>query len=543
MDQQIPITKTKRAATYIRCSSDEAKKEGYSPDTQREKTKRFIEDNGWQLNENHIYSDIGFSGGTEKRPDLQRLLKDAKDKEFDVIIVYRMDRFFRNLRLLLNTVGELRELGIEFKSVTEPFDTSTPTGRAMFANAGIFAEWMREVGLESRNEGMIKAMKEGKYLGGTPPYGYDRDDKTQKLKKNKDEITIIKMLFSWVATDKLSEYKIQQKINAMKIPTKWDNLGRNKKTGSKCWWNRRTIGRILRNEVYATGIYYYCKHKNSGRVHGENNLRPKNEWIRVEDRNLKIIPQSIFERVQKQLKSNKELAPRNTKQIYVLQHKIICGYDGYRYQSAMRHYANRQGEAGTKYYFCCGIRTYFTPKHCSAPSISESRIVPPVWDKLKEVLANPETIVQELREYFDRNNRNDQIKDQLERTRGNLRALEAKKERYAELYAEGSIKRDFYDKKIEECEKPIEGLQKEEERLSQLLLTEEEQQQRVQAMEQLHDRLKGKLENATYEIKREILQRLVGKIVKTEDKLDIEFNIPFTAQVSPEVCSDNRRVD
>ena len=157
-------------------------KQGYSPETQKEKTEELINTDGNQLDKEYIYSDLGCSGATDKRPGLQKLLTDARNDEFDIVYVYRMDRFFRNLRLLLNTVGELRDLGIEFKSVTEPFDTSTPTGRAMFANVGVFAEWMREVGLESRNEGMIKAMEEGKWLGGTPPYGYKLNKETQKIR-------------------------------------------------------------------------------------------------------------------------------------------------------------------------------------------------------------------------------------------------------------------------------------------------------------------------------------------------------------------------
>ncbi|MEA1964754.1 MAG: recombinase family protein, partial [Candidatus Aerophobetes bacterium] len=100
--------KQKKAAIYVRCSSDEAKKEGYSPETQKERIQQSIEGNGWQTNNNYIYSDIGFSGSTDKRPELQRLLRDARNKEFNIVIVYRMDRFFRNLRLLLNTVAELR---------------------------------------------------------------------------------------------------------------------------------------------------------------------------------------------------------------------------------------------------------------------------------------------------------------------------------------------------------------------------------------------------------------------------------------------------
>jgi len=547
VEGQPQIVKPKRAATYIRCSSDEAKKEGYSPETQREKVQQNIKENGWQIDNNHIYSDIGFSGGTDKRPGLQQLLQDARNKEFDVVVVYRMDRFFRNLRLLLNTVGELRDLGIEFKSVTEPFDTSTPTGRAMFANVGVFAEWMREIGLESRDEGMIKAMKEGKWLGGTPPYGYKLNKDAQKLELDKEEVPVIKIIYKWLVDDKLSEYKIQKKINSMGVPTKFDRLGRKKKTESKCWWNRRTIGRILRNEIY-TGTFYYRKQKHLGRVKSGNNLRPKEEWIRVEDKNIQIISQKIFEKAQQQLKKNKELSSRNTKQVYVLQHKIICGLDGYHYQCATRHYHSKKtGDSRkTKYYFCTGIRSYFSPKGCSAPTISESRILPPVWDKLKEIFTNPEIIMQELEDYLKQRGKKNQIQQKLNSIENILNSFNTKRERYAELYAESSITKDFYDKKIQECEKEIEGLQKEKEKLSHLLLTEEERQKRIKSIKELYLQLEESLESATYEVKVEILQRLVEKIVKTDNKLDIEFNIPFDESYlkpTSECLTDSRRMD
>src|SRR3989344_2611221 len=204
----------KRAAIYIRVSSDEAKKEGYSPETQEEKLRGFVMANNYELNEKHVYNvDLGCSGSTDKRPGLQKLLKDANNKEFDIILVYRQDRFFRNLRLLLNTVADLRELGIEFKSLTEPFDTTTPTGRAMFANAGVFAEWMREVGLESRDEGMKKAMADGKWLRGTAPFGDKFNREIQKLEIDEEESKVVKMIFEWVVFEKLSKYKVRQRLN------------------------------------------------------------------------------------------------------------------------------------------------------------------------------------------------------------------------------------------------------------------------------------------------------------------------------------------
>jgi len=546
VEEQSQIIKPKRAAIYIRCSSDEAKKEGYSPETQREKVQQNINENGWQIDNNHIYSDIGFSGSTDNRPGLQQLLQDARNKEFDVIVVYRMDRFFRNLRLLLNTVGELRDLGIEFKSVTEPFDTSTPTGRAMFANVGVFAEWMREIGLESRDEGMIKAMKAGKWLGGTPPYGYKFNKNTQKLEIDKEEVPVIKMIYKWQVDDKLSEYKIQKKINSMGIPTKFDRLGRRKKTGSKNWWNRRAIGRILRNEIY-TGTLYYRKQKHPARVKSENNLRPKEEWIKVEDKNLQIISPKIFEKAQQQLIKNKELSSRNTKQVYVLQHKIICGLDGYHYQCATRYYHSKKtGDSReTKYYFCTGNRSYFSPKKCPAPTISESRILPPVWDKLKEILTNPEVIMKELEDYFKQKGKKNQIQQKLNSIENALNSFKIKRERYAELYAEGSITKDFYDKKIQECEREIQGLQKENEKLSYLLLTEEERRKRIKSVKELYLQLKESLESAAYEVKVEVLQRLVEKIVKTDNKLDIELKIPFDESYlkpTSKSLTDNRRI-
>ena len=537
----------KRAAIYIRCSSDEAKKEGYSPKTQREKLEEFVERNGWQLDKQHIYDeDIGFSGGSDKRPGLQRLLREARNKEFDIVVVYRLDRFFRNLRLLLNTLEELKTLGVDFKSATESFDTATLSGEVTLTALGMAADLVRKITMGSRNEGMIKAMKEGKWLGGTPTYGYRLNKETQKLEINEEEAAIVRMFFGWLIDDKLSEYKIQQKINAMKIPTKFDNLGRDKKTKSKCWWNRRAIGRILRNEIY-TGIFYYRKYKYLGRVKGQSNLRPREEWIKVEDPALQIIKPELFEKALQQLKKNKEMSPRNTKQVYALQHKMVCGFDSYCYQCATRYYFNRHGHSETKYYFCSGNRGYFTPNRCSAPSISESRILPPVWEKLKETLENPKAVMQDLNDYLSRGNRKNQIQEELISIRNSLDSSDTSRERYAELYAEGSIKKEFYDKKIQECERETERIRKEEKKLSQLLLTEEEKEKRTASARGLYRQLKEYFENdITYEIKRGILQRLVGKIIKTDDKLDIEFDLPFTyspLQLTPKVCSDSRRMD
>jgi len=139
----------------------------------------------------------------------------------------------------VNTAHELRDLGILI-SVTEPFNTSTPTGRASLHLLGTMAEWQREVNLEARNEGALKAVKEGKWVGsGLPPFGYDFDPKTQRLKINEDEARVVRMVFEWLVSDGLTVYQIQKRLNEMKIPTKFDRIERKKKTG-RGWWQPLT---------------------------------------------------------------------------------------------------------------------------------------------------------------------------------------------------------------------------------------------------------------------------------------------------------------
>jgi len=556
-NKEVSALKQKRVAIYVRCSSEEAKKsakfgdnksgeKGYSPETQEKAVRKFIENNNYQLVEDCIYHDIGYSGGTEKRPELQQLLKDAKGKRFDMVIVYRQDRFFRNLRKLLNFLDELSEVGIGVKSVTEEFaDYSTPTGRAALQVFGTMAEWQRNITAESRNAGMLRAMKDGKWLGGTPSYGFKFNRGTQKLEIDKEEVVVVRMLYSWLVDERLSMYKIQDKINKMGIPTKYDRMGwsHKKKTGSKCWWNRETVKRILTNEIYI-GVHYYRKYKNPARIKKKSNLRPREEWIKVEVPVL--ISRELFEKAQQQLRKNKELSPRKTKKIYAFQHKIVCGLDNYKYQC-------ESNGKGVKYYFCTGIRKALHPdtKRCFAPAVSESRILPPIWDTLKQLLSKPEAVMKNLDEYRNQENRGATFRQQLDAVEKNLMAYRRKKERYAELYAEASINRDFYNKKIDKCNKEEEKLLEDKDRLSQLLISEEEKLKRMKSVKELYRRIKDELEGATYKTKVKIIKNLVEKITLIKDRIEIEFNLPSefsslqpqTERETSSFCEHSPRMD
>ncbi|MDP2940087.1 MAG: recombinase family protein, partial [Candidatus Omnitrophota bacterium] len=119
-----------KIAIYIRVSTEDQAKEGYSLEVQREYLESFAMREGYEIFK--VYCDDGISAYSTRRPALQKLLADAKGKSFGLVLAYKIDRFSRNLKDLLMLVDELLSYGAGFKSATEPFDTTTSAGKLMF---------------------------------------------------------------------------------------------------------------------------------------------------------------------------------------------------------------------------------------------------------------------------------------------------------------------------------------------------------------------------------------------------------------------------
>lgn len=149
---------SKLAAIYLRVSRADQ-----NSGLQLDETSSFVKRREWKLE--HQFADEGISGATAKRPGFRALMEAARQKRFGVIVVYRSDRLFRSLRELVNTVAQLDELGIGFVSVTEPFDTTTSTGKLMLQLVGAFAEFERNVIRERTTSGVAAARRRGATLG------------------------------------------------------------------------------------------------------------------------------------------------------------------------------------------------------------------------------------------------------------------------------------------------------------------------------------------------------------------------------------------
>src|SRR5215467_5611292 len=150
----------KRAALYMRVST---KGHGQTTETQALALQEYAQRRGFEIAGE--YRDEGISGAKDSRPSLDRLMKDARSRKFDVVIVARFDRFARSVSHLLRALEEFSHLGVDFVSVSEAIDTSTPMGRMVFTVRGAVAELERNLIKERVHMGISRARKQGKALG------------------------------------------------------------------------------------------------------------------------------------------------------------------------------------------------------------------------------------------------------------------------------------------------------------------------------------------------------------------------------------------
>jgi DNA invertase Pin-like site-specific DNA recombinase len=150
----------KRAALYMRVST---KGHGQTTETQALPLREYAEHRGFGIASE--YRDDGISGSKDSRPALDRLMKDARARKFDVVIVARFDRFARSVSHLLRALEEFNHLGIDFVSLSESIDTSTPMGKVIFTVLGAVAELERNLIKERVHMGISRARKQGKQLG------------------------------------------------------------------------------------------------------------------------------------------------------------------------------------------------------------------------------------------------------------------------------------------------------------------------------------------------------------------------------------------
>ena len=159
MENAMSTTDQKRVALYARVSTAKKDESGefiQDPEVQLQALREYARQQGWTVSSEYVDR---ASGAKEKRPALDRLMADARIKKFDVVLVWKFDRFARSLKMLVDSLALFQELGIDFISYKENIDTTTSMGRLIFHINSAYAEFEREI-IRDRVMAGIKAKRE-----------------------------------------------------------------------------------------------------------------------------------------------------------------------------------------------------------------------------------------------------------------------------------------------------------------------------------------------------------------------------------------------
>ncbi len=302
----------KKVAIYIRVSTQEQAQEGFSIPAQRERLINYSKAKDWIIYE--IYVDGGFSGSSLSRPAIQKLIDNVNN--FDIVLVYKLDRLSRSQKDTLYLIEDVFiKNNVDFVSMNESFDTSTPFGRAMIGILSVFAQLERETIKERSELGRIERAKEGLYHGGGYPVGYDYID--GKLVINEYEAMQVREV-----------YELYLKGDGItKIIDHMMQKGYKHRQGS--WKHVSSILSILDSPVYCGNIVF--KDKVYPGVHEP------------------IISKEIFEKVQNMRSRKRELFAKTNNSASLLAGLIWCGNCGARY-------APRVATGGNHSYYSCYSR-------------------------------------------------------------------------------------------------------------------------------------------------------------------------------------------
>lgn len=148
---------------------------------QLDELKEYVKRRGWTLGQ--TYQDKGFTGSNTRRPEFNNLMAEARQRKFDILLVWKLDRFCRSLKDLIVTIDELENLNIDFVSYKDTqFDTTSPSGRLVFNIIGSVAEFEREIIRERVIAGLDKAKRKGKTLGRKKKLSSALLDKAKKMR-------------------------------------------------------------------------------------------------------------------------------------------------------------------------------------------------------------------------------------------------------------------------------------------------------------------------------------------------------------------------
>lgn len=403
---------------YVRVSTAEQAKEGYSIGEQTERLQKYCEAHGWNIY--NIYTDAGYSGASMDRPALQQLLMDSKARRFQMVVVYKLDRLSRSQKDTLKLIeDDFLANNVDFISMQENFDTSSPFGRAMIGILAVFAQLEREQIKERMEMGKMARAKEGKWMGGGHvQFGYDYDG--ENLVVNEYEAMIVRLMFRLILEGN-SVHRVSKILNEKGYRTK------------ETAFRDKTVLRMLKSRMYIGEMKY------------------KQEWMPGLQEPL--IDIKTFDEVQRILTERRErrinkLGINPGKVNSCLGGILICAQCGAHYSKNSQS-STQNGKKYRYHLYTCNSRYNHGHKNlvhdpdCRNKTWRQEVLDELVFNEIKKLSLEPEIIEEKKTAAPEQNE--DLIREEIGR-------LDQQIKRLMDLYQIGTISFDDIETRIKEAD-------------------------------------------------------------------------------------------
>lgn len=524
-------------AIYARVSTARQEEEE-TIKTQLLAVREFAKQHGYTIVQE--YMDDGWSGDILARPQLDKLRQDVSKKIWQAVLVYDPDRLARRYSYQELIMDELREKGVEVLFVTTP-SPKTGEEKILHGVKGLFAEYERVKITERFRLGKMRKAKEGHVLVSEAPYGYifkpkcETDGRNGHYEINEREAKIVKMIFSWIAGERLTIRQVIKRLQEFRISPRWSERG---------VWSTSTLGHLLRNKTYIGEAHYassysvvpenpinkakYRKIKKTSR-----RMKPEGEWVKIPVPTL--LDTGLFERVQRQLRRNFDMSRRNRKNEYLLSRLIrhSCG-------------ATMAGEGphtGRNLYYRCTdrVRSFPLPPKCNEWGIDARVADRLVWGKISELMSSPELLKQQMKRWVERQrNKSDERSIRTEPIRAEIAKLKKQEDRYARAYGAGAIGLPQLSEYTSDIRNRVSSLEQnlgaeESARSEDILLPRTEGE-----IETLASGAKATLGDLNFEAKRLIVMNIIDRVVASRNEIKVSGSIPVQSTNNVTLCSIHR---
>lgn len=323
-----------KAALYCRLSEEDRNKVDISDvsesiQNQKALLEGYVLANSWEIYD--VYSDDDWSGLDADRPEWNRLLKDAEDGKFNVVICKSQARFTREMEAVEKYLhNKFIEWNIRFIGLVDNADTSNKGNKKQRQIMGLTNEWFCEDISENVKAALDVKRKLGKFIGSFAAYGYTKDPSdNNKLIVDEEAAEIVRQIYTWYL-EGFGIQRITQELNNRQIPNPTfykRKAGLNYKKTLNCstLWNRLTVRRILQNQLYA-GHMTQGKIKKISYKSKKYIQIPKQKWIIVKNTHEAIIQEEVFLEVQRRFKSRQKSTKKGKAHIFATKVKCLdCG--------------------------------------------------------------------------------------------------------------------------------------------------------------------------------------------------------------------------